>query len=127
MDHIQHTQPQTYAHTPIKDCIFAEVRKHRQEFSTLTNSQLNATMFYVSSNRLTYHGFLNVKRIFTAHSFEVVGCLKPKHYLGMSTLNFPYYVTGARFIVFSESDAIVIKLSGGVIPFLENCFSQRPY
>ena len=123
MQHLHESQ--TYAPNRLKDAIFSEVRKNDIELSQHTNSQLNSTMFYVSSMRLTYHGFLKVKRIFTAHSIPIESDLKNKHHMGMSMLDSPYYITAARFIVFSETDAMVIKLSGGVIPFLDNCFQRR--
>ena len=114
-----------YQASPLKDAIFEEIRKTRTDLADHTNNQLNAKVYYVSSLRLTYHGFLILKKVFTAYSFEVDGHLKGKHYLGMSTLVSPYYVTGKRFIVFSRSDALAVKLSGGVIQYLENCFEQR--
>jgi hypothetical protein len=49
--------------------------------------------------------------------------LTAKHQIGMSVMEYPYYINPKRLILFSEMDAMVIKLQGGIKGFLETCFN----
>jgi len=108
---------------PLKISIFNEVRQHHEKAVILSNEQLNQMIFYnPSSIRLTFQGFLLLKNIFTVYSFELDTTLKSRHHIGMSKMSYPYYLTTKRLILFSEMDAMVIKLHGGIKGFLETCF-----
>lgn len=107
----------------LKTVIFNEIRKYHTKSANFTDEQLNQVIFYNKDGiRLTFSGYLLISKIFTAYRFDIKTELKSKHYIGLSTLEFPYYITDARLILFSEVDAAVIKLHGGVERFLESCF-----
>lgn len=107
----------------IKTKIFEEIKRHHEKSKNLTNEQLEKIVFYHHNGlRLTFSGFLIMKGIFTTYSFEIKSELKTKHYIGMSKMVFPYYVSEKRLILFSELDAMTIKLYGGIEKFLENEF-----
>ena len=107
----------------LKESIFREVRIHHAKSADFTDDQLNHLIFHHDSGlRLTYSGFLILKNIFTVYSFEMDDDLKSKHHMGMEKMEYPYYMTSRRLILFSEMDSMVIKLHGGIKGFLENCF-----
>lgn len=108
---------------PLKVAIFDEVRKTIPEFSNSTYDELNNSIFAHNNGlRLTFRGFLVLKNIFTAYSFEMDVTLTAKHYIGMDKMTYPFYMTSRRFILFSAMDASVIKLCGGVKGFLETSY-----
>jgi hypothetical protein len=107
---------------PLKVAIFEEIRKQNDIFVEHTDDQMNDFIFHHRDGlRLSYSGFLVIKKIFTAYSFAIPENLKTRHRYGMSKMEYPYFFTHRRLILFSEMDASVIKLSGGVENFLENC------
>lgn len=110
---------------PLKSAIFREVRNRHEESAMHTDEQLDQIIFLHTGStlRLSFKGFLLLKNIFTVYSFEVPYTLKAKHQIGLSRMEYPYYITAKRLILFSEMDAAVIKLYGGVEKFLENCFN----
>lgn len=109
---------------PLKVAIFNEVRRQHSKFANSTDDELNQIIFhYPTSLRLSFRGFLVLKNIFTVYSFEMDMSLTAKHQIGMSTLTYPYYINPKRLILFSEMDALVVKLQGGIKPFLENQFN----
>ena len=109
---------------PLKVAIFNEVRKQHQKSANLSDDELNQIVFHHPNGlRLTFQGFLILKNIFTVYSFEMDTTLTAKHQIGMSVMEFPYYITSKRLILFSEMDAMVIKLQGGIKGFLETCFN----
>jgi hypothetical protein len=109
---------------PLKVAIFEEVRKHHDQAADLNDDQLNTLFFTQAAGlRLTYTGFLVLKNIFTVYSFELPITIKAKHQIGMSKMTYPYFFTKKRLILFSDMDAMTIKLFGGIEPFLENCIN----
>lgn len=108
----------------LKAAIFNEVRKHHEKSVGLSDDELNQLIFHHPNGlRLNYHGFLILKNIFTVYSFEMDVTLTAKHQIGMANMEYPYYMTAKRLILFSEMDAMVIKLHGGIKGFLETCFN----
>ena len=106
----------------IKELIFAEIRKTHEESAQLDDTQLNNLSFHHPDGlRLTLTGFRIIKNIFTAYSFEIPETLKSRHRRGMSKMTYPYFFTTRRLVLFSDTDAMVIKLSGGIEAFLETC------
>jgi hypothetical protein len=106
----------------LKKAIFVEVRKTFEEYQPLDDNQLNKLLFHHPDGlRLSFTGFKNIKKIFTAYSFEMPETLKARHRQGMSKMEYPYFFTSRRLILFSEMDAVVVKLAGGVEAFLETC------
>jgi hypothetical protein len=108
----------------LKIAIFKEVRQHHQKSTSLSDDELNNLIFHnVTGLRLTFPGFLILKNIFTVYSFEMSESLKARHHIGMSKMEYPFYITSKRLILFSEMDAMMIKLHGGIEGFLETCFN----
>lgn len=106
----------------LKEAIFNEVRQRHDKAASLNDEQLANLMFYPDSKRLAFPGFLILKNIFTVYSFEIPVTLKAKHQIGMAKMEYPYFLTKTRLVLFSEMDAMVIKLHGGIEGFLETCF-----
>lgn len=111
---------------PLKTAIFAEVRSKYEESIKLTDEQLNNLLFHHPDGlRLSLKGFMVVKSIFTAYSFELPDTIRSKHQRSLGKMEYPYFFTKKRLILFSEMDAMVIKLHGGVQSFLETyCFDD---
>jgi hypothetical protein len=106
--------------SPLKIAIFTEVRKTHDEASGLSDENLNKLLFHHPDGlRLSLNGFLVIKKIFTAYSFEIPTTITSKHQFGMSKMEYPYFFTKRRLILFSEMDSMVIKLHGGIKGFLE--------
>lgn len=105
---------------PLKVAIFLEVRNKHEEANQLSDIQLNNLLFHHPDGlRLSLKGFLVIKTIFTAYSFEIPDTMKSRHNKSLGRMEYPYFFTQKRLIVFSEMDAMVIKLHGGVESFLE--------
>ena len=108
--------------TPLKNAIFAEVRKNHDKANALNDDQLNKLLFHHPDGlRLSLTGFIVIKNIFTAYSFEIPETIKTKHHFGMSKMEYPYFLTTKRLVLFSEMDAMIIKIHGGIEGFLETC------
>lgn len=108
--------------TPLKKAIFAEIRKQHEKAGSLDDEQLNKLIFFHPEGlRLSYSGFIIIKNIFTAYSFELPESLKSRHFFGLSKMEYPFFFTRKRLILFSEMDAMVIKIHGGLEGFLETC------
>lgn len=107
--------------TPIKVLVFAEIRKSDAETEHIGDVELNKMLFVKpSSFRLSLSGFVKLKKIFTAFSFELPAEIMPRHKISLAKMEFPYFLTVSRLVLFSEKDSAVIKLSGGLVPFLDN-------
>ena len=107
---------------PLKEAIFAEVRKHHESMQDSDDEALNELLFHHPTGlRLSLKGFIVVKGIFTAYSFQIPETLKSKHRMGMSKMSYPYFFTTRRLILFSEMDSMVVTLAGGIEQFLETC------
>lgn len=108
--------------TSLKIAIFDELRKHDTNFCKFTNDEINKLLFRSPANlRLSLSGFVAIKKVFTAYSFEVPIEMKTRHRIGMSRMEFPYFLTVKRLVLFSEMDAMVVKMYGGIEGFLETC------
>jgi dGTP triphosphohydrolase len=105
----------------LKEAIFAEIRKNVLEFELLSDEELNKTIFHHPAGlRLSLGGFIIIKKIFTAYSFELPATIKSRHQKNLSKLSYPYFFTQKRLILFSSGDALVIKLCGSIELFLED-------
>jgi hypothetical protein len=109
--------------SPLKKAIFAEIRKHTIEYSEKSDEELQRLFFHHNDGlRLSLTGFMQCKSIFTAYSFEIPETIKTKHRFGLSKLEYPYFFTKRRLVLFSEMDASMVKLCGGIEQFLESCY-----
>ena len=108
--------------SPLKQAIFVEVRKSFVEVSPLNDEELNILIFHHPAGlRLSLAGFRMIRKIFTAYSFEIPVSMVTRHQRNMSNMEYPYYLTTKRLVLFSEMDAMTVKLTGGIQQFLENC------
>jgi hypothetical protein len=106
--------------SPLKKAIFAEVRKIHEDYQILDDDEVNKLVFHHPDGlRLSLTGFVIIKKIFTAYSFELPSTIKSRHHFGMSKMEYPYFLTSKRLVLFSEMDAAVIKIHGGIEGFLE--------
>lgn len=106
----------------LKQAIFSEVRKKFDEISELDDNELNKLLFHHPDGlRLSLKGFVVIKSIFTAYSFGIPETMKSRHNFGMSKMIYPYFLTQRRLVLFSEMDAMVIKIHGSIEGFLETC------
>jgi hypothetical protein len=113
--------------TPLKRAIFTELRNSTESAASLVqldDLELNQLVFHHPDGlRLSLSGFVIIKKLFTAYSFDIPETIKTKHHFGMSKMEYPYFLTPRRLILFSEMDAMVVKLRGGIESFLES-YSQ---
>lgn len=107
--------------SPLKIAIFDEIRRTFEKSAELDNDQLNGIMFRsMDSYRLTKTGFILLQGMFTAYPFDIPYTLKAKHQLAMGKMHFPYYISPTKLTLFSDMDASIIKMSGGIERFLES-------
>lgn len=107
----------------LKTAIAKELQIHVKSMQPLTDSQITESVFYhENSLRLSYTGFVAMSKIFTAYQFPAPYKMIAKHYMALSKMDYPYYITANRLVLFSDSDATVIKLAGSVEHFLETNF-----
>jgi hypothetical protein len=107
---------------PLKIEIFGEVKKQFPEFAALDDVKLNNLIFHHPSGlRLSTVGYRVIKKILTPYSFELPNTIKSRHQFGLGQMTYPYYLTSKRIVLFSDMDAMVVKLHGGIQGFLETC------
>lgn len=105
-----------------KTTLFIELRKHHDGYKDLSDEEIDKILFYkIDSLRLTMNGFICIKKIFTAYSFQVPDTMKTKHFKALTKMTYPYYLTSKRLILFSEMDAMVVEIQGSIERFLEVC------
>jgi hypothetical protein len=108
--------------SPLKKAILEEIKVKKVKLSARDNESLAKEIFLNSSSlRLSYYGYTTIRDIFTPYSFEMDDTIRPKHLIVLAkSMKYPYYLSRNRLILFSDSDALVIKLYGNVNRFLEN-------
>lgn len=107
---------------PLKLSIMQEVKDELTIFSEFTLDEMCAHFFNTPNTlRLTRTGFKHLRAVFTSYSFAIDRTtLKNKHLMVLSTvMEYPYYLTNDELVVFSDSDAAMIRLSGSLEKFLE--------
>jgi hypothetical protein len=105
-----------------KIIIFGEVRKEFPDLAKLDDEQLNNFLFHHPDGlRLSTVGYRVIKKIFTPYGFELPNTIKSRHQFGLGQMTAPYYLTSKRLVLFSDMDAMVVKLHGGIQGFLEIC------
>lgn len=107
--------------TTLKEAIFVEIRKNVSDFQLLNDEDLNKQIFHHPAGlRLSLNGFVIIRKIFTAYSFELPITIKSRHQRNLSKLTYPYFFSHKRLILFSSADAIMVKLCGSIEIFLED-------
>ena len=106
----------------LKHRIMSEVRDEVTVFAECTLEEMSAHFFlYPTTLRLTSAGYKHLRQVFTAYPFDIdKQLLRPKHLIALAdAMEYPYYITHSSLVVFSDSDAMIIKLCGTVEKFLE--------
>lgn len=112
----------------IKTLIFKELRSFYKDEYDISDEELNKLIFHHPRGlRLSLTGFSKIRKIFTAYSFEIPEGLKSRHRIALSVLEYPYFMTPKRLVLFSGSDAMMVKLHGGIEGFLETCCQIDKY
>ncbi|PWU00479.1 MAG: hypothetical protein C5B52_08790 [Bacteroidetes bacterium] len=111
---------------PLKLAIIEEVKNCKKKFADSTIESLYADFFlHESSLRLSYYGYNNIRDVFTPYPFSIDFVLKPRHLLGLAkAIKYPYFLSTTKLVLFSDSDALMIKLYGNVGTFLDNEFER---
>ena len=110
--------------TPFKKLLFEEIRKFDAEIAPMSDIELNKYLFHWPDGlRLSLAGFIIIKKQFTAYSFEMPVTVRARHQMALAKMEYPYAIRRKRLILFSEMDAMVVKLAGGITQFLET-YSQ---
>ena len=85
----------------LKKAIFAQVRLADGSMGLQSDDDLNKLIFHHPAGlRLSYSGFIILKKIFTVYSFEIPDTIKTKHRLGMSQMEYPYFFTKKPLYIF---------------------------
>lgn len=104
----------------IKKAIVKEYRGFH-EFIDWEDGEIERFMFYQKGSlRLTQDGYRILKKDFENHLFKYEEELMSKH-LGAITKQFtlPYYLSQKKLVVFSDSDAMLISLSGNLKKYFD--------
>lgn len=105
----------------LKSKIFSKLRTEIPDFMELEDIRLNALIFHHPSGlRLSQTGFASLKRFFDSYRFDIPENMKSRCNQALDKLEYPYYFVSKKIYVFSELDATMIKLSGGVDSFLDS-------
>ncbi len=111
--------------SPIKIKIIHEIKAQRVDplLPTMTDDEINSVLFHNPATlRLSLHGLVALSKIFTPYKFELPANLKSRQRIALSKFEYPYFLSTRRLVVFSEMDAVMIRLHGGVDTFLDNCY-----
>ncbi len=99
---------------------FQEIRDKIPHYQPFTDENLNKSFFRThDSLRLTLTGYKVFRAAFREYKFELPASIKSKHRIAMAHLEFPYFLSSQRLILFYEMDVIAVKLAG-LENFLEN-------
>lgn len=78
------------------------------------------------SLRLRHHGNLLLSTFFEYHDFYIEKNLTGKEILALSReMTAPFYINRRLLTVFSQEQALIIKMSGDVTSWLENIIDER--
>lgn len=112
--------------TSLKQIILDQIRVENEKYTYHSNEELHGLLFlHRNSLRLSYTGYLILKKVFTAYSFDLGVPLNAGHLIALNKMEYPYFITRNRLILFSEVDATVVTLAGGVDRFLEISFQAE--
>jgi hypothetical protein len=90
------------------------------EFSESLDGDAESTIFRrPGSLRLTYTGHRHLSKLAKCWVFEHTDQFLTKHIIGLSALTGPWYLSHKYFAVYSDEDALLLKLHGSVQQFLE--------
>lgn len=101
--------------------VVEELKMHFSELKNAAETEIVNMIFRSTANlRLTRVGMTAYSRVHPAFTYKHEHALLPKHLMGIGReITSPYYLSEKIFVIFSEEDAMMIKLCGGVDRFLE--------
>lgn len=106
---------------PLKSKIFDLLRTEYKDFAEVDDFRLNTIIFHHPSGlRLSNAGFVAVRKLFHNYRFDIPENMKSRCNQALDKLEYPYYFVMKKIYVFSELDATMIKLSGGIDSFLDS-------
>lgn len=98
-----------------------ELKAHFSELKDTFEGDIVGMVFRSSASlRLTNVGKTAYSRVHPAFIYKHDHKLLPRHMMGIAReITSPYYLSETLFVIFSEEDAMMIKLCGGVNRFIE--------
>lgn len=104
-----------------QNSIAMELKMHFLELKDKSAGDIMSMVFRSSANlRLTGVGKTAYSRVHPAFIYKHDHNLLPRHLMGIAReITAPYYLSDTLFVIFSEEDAMMIKLCGGVNKFIE--------
>lgn len=83
---------------------------------------IESEIFYRPGNiRLTYKGNMRLARLCNSYAFDHDIAFCAKHLIAIAReLIYPYYLTSGILVLYSETDAAMVSLHGGVREFIES-------
>ncbi len=110
----------------LKSEIFTLIREKLPLYVKYTDEELDKIVFHTHENiRLSQQGYKILSALKKSHSFEIPQDLSSKHSMALSVLSGPFYRTVKRIYIFSDEDALMIKVSGGIEQFLDKYVKQH--
>jgi len=102
----------------VVDRIIEDVRSHFNLGHNKAGLQ-EVLFFRPHSVRLTYTGYLKVRKIYTEHQFPVINFNNGDLIKLYRSSIYPYYIGGKTLSLFDGEDAFAIKLYGGLRGWLD--------
>ena len=111
----------------VKDDIAQYLATLHLAFQGYDLDYIKKQVFMLDSLQLTTFGFKCLNSSLHTHTFYFPSnsVLLVKHYIGMSKLNYPFYLSSHSISVFSEEDAIILSLLNNPLIFLERRAEDR--
>jgi hypothetical protein len=107
----------------IREQVLKQIRHNLPDHKTskLTAEEFEKHVFIrPKGNRLTYDGYRLLSTFATPYVFTHEDNFKTKHITALVVFKYPFYLSKKFFILFSEEDAMLLKLHGDVNSFLEH-------
>lgn len=90
-----------------------------KEFST-PGEEISQVFFKsTKSMGLTECGHRIISKVFHFYQFKITSKLLSKHYLGLTHLDYPYYLTEHWLILYNSQDTTMVELYGSANDFLD--------
>jgi hypothetical protein len=104
-------------HLIAKQAIFSNLRAVFEDMAGLDDSELNRNLFFHHAGlRLSYTGYLKFAKVYTSYEFPIIDKkqVSARHLISLTReMGYPYYISAANLVLFSEQDAFMFKLRGG--------------
>ena len=109
----------------LKSEIFTLIREKLPLYVKYTDEELDKIVFHTHETiRLSQQGYKILSGIKKFYVFIIPQDLASKHSMALSSLSGPFYRSMKRIYIFSDDDALMIELSGGIEQFLNKYVKQ---